>query len=67
MRRVACGLMSIVAAVAVAGAAKVANDGFLRLRLKVLEPFTYESSLMSTARFLEVSPGAKLSVPIAVT
>ena len=57
----------MIVTVAVVGAAMVANDGFLRLMVKVLEPLTYESSLMSTAKLLEVSPGANVSVPIAVT
>ena len=57
----------MIVTVAVVGAAMVANDGFLKLTVKVLAAFTYELSLMSTAKFLEASPGAKVSVPIAVT
>jgi len=52
--------------VAIEGAPKVTPDGLLRLTLKVSLPSTYESSLISTMKLLEVSPGAKLRVPSAV-
>ena len=52
--------------VAIDGAPKVAPDGLLRLTLKVSLPSMYESSLISTTKLFEVSPGAKLSVPSAV-
>ena len=62
----ACGIASVFSIVPVATpSARYAPDGFVSVSVSVSEPSSWESSRTATLTVFAVSPGAKVTLPVA--